>query len=69
MDGRSFRTADKWKLNLYRGDAPELYELNTDPGELHHLARDPAQRDRIREFANRIFARQKQYGDKMPLTV
>lgn len=68
VDGRSLRTADNWKLNLYRGDTPELYDLNTDPGELRNLAGDPAQRDRIREFAGRIFAWQKRHRDTMPLT-
>ena len=25
--------ADGWKLNLYHGDTPELFDLNSDPGE------------------------------------
>ncbi|HVT73680.1 MAG TPA: sulfatase-like hydrolase/transferase [Lacunisphaera sp.] len=69
MDGRSLRTADNWKLNLYHGDAPELYDLNTDPGELHNLGRDAAQSDRLRRLADRIFAWQKQHGDTMSLVV
>ncbi len=69
VDGRSLRTADNWKLNLYHGDTPELYDLNTDPGELRNLGRDAAQRDRIRQLADRIFAWQKQHGDTMSLVV
>lgn len=69
MDGRSIRTTDNWKLNLYQGDTPELYDLNTDPGELRNLAHGGAQRDQVRRLADRLFAWQKQHGDKMPLTV
>jgi arylsulfatase A-like enzyme len=47
-DGRCRVTADGWKLNLYRGDQPELYDLRSDPGELTNRAADPAQRDRVR---------------------
>jgi choline-sulfatase len=69
MDGRSLRTVDKWKLNLFRGDTPELYDLNSDPGELHNLARDNAHQPKVRELAERIFAWQKQHDDAMPLLV
>jgi arylsulfatase A-like enzyme len=69
MDGRSLLTTDRWKLNLYHGDMPELYDLNTDPGELRNLARDGAHQDRVRELAGRIFSWQKQYGDKLSLVV
>jgi arylsulfatase A-like enzyme len=69
VDGRSIRTADNWKLNLYRDDAPELYDLNTDPGELRNLGRAGSQRDRVRRLADRILAWQKQHRDTLPLTV
>lgn len=69
VSGRSLCTADKWKLNLFHGDTPELYDRNSDPGELRNLAHDPAQRGRIRELADRIFAWQKQHGDTLSLVV
>lgn len=67
VSGRSIRTTDKWKLNLFHGDAPELYDLNTDPGELRNLARDPAHGDRVRELTSRILAWQKRTKDTMTL--
>ena len=67
VDGRSLRTADNWKLNLYRGDSSELYDLNTDPGELRNLARDAAHRDRIRRLADEIRAWQARHDDPMTL--
>jgi arylsulfatase A-like enzyme len=69
VDGRSLRTPDKWKLNLYRGDTPELYDLNSDPGELHNLARNSAHQNRLRDLTGRILAWQKQHRDNVPLTV
>ena len=69
MDGRSIKTADNWKLNLFHGDVPELYDLNTDPGELHNLGRDTAYKDRVHQLTDRILAWQKQHGDTMSLVV
>ncbi|MCB1120995.1 MAG: sulfatase-like hydrolase/transferase [Verrucomicrobiae bacterium] len=37
-DGRSWVSPDGWKLNLYRDDEPELFDLNSDPGEIDNLA-------------------------------
>ena len=64
---RSVITADRWKLNLCAGDQCELYDLNTDPFELHNLFDEPAQRDRIREMAARIRIWQDQTGDHAPI--
>jgi choline-sulfatase len=69
MDGRSLRTADNWKLNLFTGDGPELYDLNTDPGELHNLARNPVHGDRIRRMSDQVRAWQERHTDRMPLAV
>ena len=39
--GRMVRRGD-WKLFLYRGEAPRLFDLARDPQELNDLATDPA---------------------------
>ena len=67
--GRSLVAADGWKLNLYRNDIPELYDLNGDPGELRNRAADPGQRDRVRRMAAAIRAWQQRHHDTLPLTV
>jgi hypothetical protein len=54
-------------LNLYRGDTPELYHLESDPGELQNLAHDPAQRSRIVQLAARLQDWQQRHGDSLPL--
>lgn len=68
-EGRSRVSMDGWKLNLYRDDAPELFDLNTDPGEFRNRADEPAQRDRVRRLAEELRAWQQATGDTMPLTV
>lgn len=67
VSGRCRVTADGWKLNLYRDDAPELYDLNTDPGELSNLAALPAQSERIRLLTDEIHAWQHATRDDLPL--
>ena len=65
--GRSRIAADGWKLNLYHDDAPELYDLNADPGELRNRAAEPAQRDRVRRLAAELQAWQQQTRDELAL--
>ncbi len=69
ISGRCLVTADGWKLNLYHGDGPELYDLNNDPAELTNLGADPAQRDRIKRLTKEILAWQKAHHDELKLQV
>jgi arylsulfatase A-like enzyme len=67
-DGRSVVSVDGWKLNLYRDDRPELYDLNTDT-ESRNVAREPGNRDRIRRMSEWLRDWQGRHGDPMTLTV
>jgi arylsulfatase len=68
-DGRSLVTADGWKLNLYRGNTPELYDLNNDPGELHNVIHAVANADRVKRLSEQLRAWQAQHRDTIPLAV
>lgn len=68
-DGRSLVAADGWKLNLYRGNTPELYDLNRDPGETRNHVRDAAQADRVKRMTDQLRDWQAQHRDTIPLTV
>lgn len=67
FNGRCRIAADGWKLNLYQDDAPELFDLNSDPGELHNRATEPAHRDRARRLTEELLAWQQRTQDKVPL--
>lgn len=67
FNGRCRIAADGWKLNLYQEDAPELFDLNSDPGELRNRATEPAQRDRARRLTEELRAWQQRTQDKVPL--
>lgn len=67
VEGRSRVTADGWKLNLYRDDRPELYNLQADPGELRNVAAESAHRDRLKRLTEDLHAWQQQTKDQMPL--
>lgn len=54
VSGRCRVTTDNWKLNLYADDTPELFDLNTDPGEQRNLAAAPAHQDRLRRLTDEI---------------
>jgi arylsulfatase len=44
---RSLITADRWKLNLCAAYEGELYDVNTDPGEVRNVFGEPGQQDRV----------------------
>jgi choline-sulfatase len=69
VSGRSRVTSDRWKLNLYVDDRPELFDLNTDPGEQHNLAGNPAHLDRVRRLTDELRVWQQSTRDTLPLKV
>ncbi|HET6426155.1 MAG TPA: sulfatase-like hydrolase/transferase [Planctomycetaceae bacterium] len=61
---------DRWKLIRYpEVDVTQLFDLETDPDEVHNLADQPEQRERITKMLARLADRQRHYGDGLPLTV
>ncbi|MGH8021882.1 MAG: sulfatase/phosphatase domain-containing protein, partial [Opitutaceae bacterium] len=66
-EGRSLVTSEGWKLNLYRDDRPELFDLNRDPAELRNLAHDASHRDRIQALSEELQAWQQRNADSFPL--
>jgi choline-sulfatase len=44
------------KYTYWSHDTPELYDLRTDPEELHNLARDPAHAAAVERLRGRLFA-------------
>jgi len=67
LSGRSRVTADGWKLNLYHDDAPELFDLNTDPGKRVNRAAMITERDRLRRLTDDLRAWQQAQRDSLVL--
>lgn len=65
--GRSLVTDDGWKLNQYRKDGPELFDLNSDPSELNNLAPNSRYRGKLEALKGTLQAWQEQTGDKLEL--
>ena len=51
---RTILTPDGWKFNWSRIGQHELFDLNTDPYEIHNRARDETERGRMRAMADRV---------------
>ncbi len=67
-DQRSIRD-ERWKLIRYpQINKTQLFDLQTDPAEIHNLADDPAHAQRIARLLENLAARQKSMGDKLSLT-
>ena len=65
---RALRT-DRHKLIRYpQIHRTQLFDLLADPDETRDLAADPAQAARIAELTARLEARQRQFGDDLPLS-
>lgn len=59
----------RWKLIRYPLiNKTQLFDLKADPDELHDLADDPAQAERIEKMMAQLAECQKHYGDTAPLT-
>jgi choline-sulfatase len=59
---------DCWKLILYpKIGVARLYHVETDPDEIHDLAADPAQADRIRNLFQRLRRLQRDLDDPVDL--
>jgi len=66
---RSIVTGDRWKLNLSTHDQCELYNLNTDPYEIHNSFNDPEHHSRILGMTARIRAELQRVGDATSLPI
>lgn len=61
---------ERYKLIRYpQVNVTQLFDLQTDPDEMHDLSKDPAHADRIATMLARIEKVQQHYGDSQPLTV
>ena len=59
---------DGWKLIVYpKAEVVRLYHVADDPKELHDLAADPAQAQRVRELFARLLALQEDLDDTLDL--
>jgi arylsulfatase A-like enzyme len=64
---RMIRT-DRWKLIYYPHlDREQLFDLANDPHEIHDLAGDPAQADRVERLKVALRAWQQRVGDSVPI--
>jgi arylsulfatase A-like enzyme len=60
----------RWKLIRYpQVDVTQLFDLQSDPDEMHDLATEPTQRERVQAMLERLAAVQPTWGDSAPLTV
>jgi choline-sulfatase len=46
----------RWKLNVYSGHSPELFDMEADPHELHNLAGEPAHADTVADLTRMAYA-------------
>jgi arylsulfatase A-like enzyme len=61
---------ERWKLIRYpRINHTQLFDLKNDPHELHNLADDSAQAERVKEMLELLKKWQRKAGDDLPLTV
>ena len=61
---------DRWKLIRYpQVNVTQLFDLQSDPDEMHNLGDDPDQRERVQTMLARLAESQPTWGDETPLTV
>ena len=60
----------RWKLIRYpQVNVTQLFDLQADPDEMHDLASDPKQSQRVPHLLSRLQKQQQHYGDEQPLTI
>jgi arylsulfatase A-like enzyme len=60
---------DRWKLIAYpQINKTQLFDLKSDPAEMHDLAPDAAHADEVKRLTALLHEHQQQAGDKQPLT-
>ncbi len=60
---------DRWKLIVYpQVNKTQLFDLKTDPAEMHDLANDPRHAEDVKRLTARLEAEQKLVDDTQPLT-
>ena len=67
---RGVRTADNWKLIMYNVNGvhtTQLFDLNTDPYELHNLAADKKYNNRLQQLTALLEKDMKDYDDNIDL--
>lgn len=61
---------ERWKLIRYpQVNVTQLFDLQADPDEMHNLADQPAQGERVQSMLARLAKVQPTWGDTAPLTV
>lgn len=61
---------ERWKFIRYpQINHTQLFDLENDPHELHNLANDPAQAERVENMLGILRKCQREVGDDLPLTV
>jgi arylsulfatase A-like enzyme len=61
---------DRYKLIRYPNvNVTQLFDLQNDPDEMHNLAADPAQQERVTAMLTRLKSLQANYNDDLPLEV
>ncbi len=61
---------ERWKLIRYpQVNVTQLFDLQADPDEMHNLAAEPAQSERVKAMLARLADLQPIWGDTAPLTV
>ena len=61
---RTVRTP-RWKLNVNPGDTWELYDLESDPGEMNNLIDEPSRQETVQELLAMLRDWQTQTGDPL----
>jgi arylsulfatase A-like enzyme len=64
VDVRTIRVG-RWKLSVHGTDEYELYDLESDPHELHNAATDPASACIVETLHKRLHAWQQRTGDRV----